>query len=143
MRTYPRNGPRAAARIVALALLADGNLSRAEIGELDLHDATTRLGLKPAELNDVVNTLCDDLLTFERLNWADSHLLDPHALATLIAEVDDPELRLEVLRLCVAVVEADGEVGDGEALVLNALVEQWGLECAMLERANVRAFAHS
>ena len=31
MRTYPTNSPQAAGRIVALALLADGHLSKAEV----------------------------------------------------------------------------------------------------------------
>ncbi len=35
MRTYPTNSPEAAARIVALALLADGHLSLIEIDALE------------------------------------------------------------------------------------------------------------
>ena len=35
MRTYPTNSPQAAARVVALATLADGHLSRSELGALD------------------------------------------------------------------------------------------------------------
>ena len=41
---------------------------------------------------------------------------------------DDPELRLKVLAVCVAVIEADGHVFDREATVFRAVVEQWGLQ---------------
>jgi hypothetical protein len=50
-----------------------------------------------------------------------------------MAEVDDPVLRRLVLQLCVAVVEADGHVADGEAVVLVNAVEQWGLHRHMLD----------
>jgi uncharacterized tellurite resistance protein B-like protein len=52
-------------------------------------------------------------------------------MAQLMAEVDDPALRLKVLRLCLQVVQADNHVADGEAIVLGAAVEQWGLQRAM------------
>ena len=35
MRTYPSNSPEAAARIVALAMLADGNVCHREMQALD------------------------------------------------------------------------------------------------------------
>ena len=38
MRNYPRNSPQAAARIVALTLLADGHIDKAEIDTLDRVD---------------------------------------------------------------------------------------------------------
>jgi hypothetical protein len=37
-----------------------------------------------------------------------------------------------VLRLCVAVVEADGHVAEGESIMLVEAVEQWGLHREML-----------
>jgi uncharacterized tellurite resistance protein B-like protein len=57
----------------------------------------------------------------------------PGTLAKLKAELDDPLLRLTVLRLCVSVVEADGHVADGEPVVLLAAVEQWGLHRRILQ----------
>ena len=49
-----------------------------------------------------------------------------------MAEIDDPELRRKALRLCVAVVEADGQVAEGESVVLAAAVEHWGPHREML-----------
>ena len=63
-------------------------------------------------------------------------MLGSRKLAGLLAEVSDPALRLEVLRLCLAVVDADAHLADGEELVMNAAVEQWGLQHEMLRPAH-------
>ena len=47
--------------------------------------------------------------------------------------IDDPALRLKLLRLCVSIVEADGHVAEGESIVLLAAVEHWGLHREMLK----------
>ena len=141
MRTYPRNTPQAAARIVTLAMLADAVISRLELDALDRSGAHRQLGLQAADWDAVVHDFCDDLRDAAQLTWQDGCRIDPRTLAELMAEVDDRELRLKVLRLCVSVVEADGHVGEGEAIVLEAMVEQWGLHREMLQPAlkSVRA----
>ena len=53
-------------------------------------------------------------------------------LSELMAEIDDPDLRLKLLHLCAAVVEADGYSAEGESIVMGAAVEHWGLHRAML-----------
>ena len=133
MRTYPNNSPQAAARIVALAMLADGQISRSEIEVLDRLRCHEQLGLRPDEMRTVVHSLCDDMLSTAELTWATACQVDPRTLAILMAEIDDPELRLKVLALCVAVIEADGRVVPNEAIVLTAAVEQWGLQRRILQ----------
>ena len=133
MRTYPNNSPQAAARIVALAMLADGQVCKAEIDVLDRPRAHEQLGLRPDELHSIVHSMCDDILSTAELTWAHACQVDPQTLAKLMAEIDDPELRLKVLGLCVAVIEADGHVIEDEAIVLRAAVEQWGLQRWMLQ----------
>ncbi len=115
MRAYPLNSPEAAGRIVALAMLADGDLNKSELDVLDRLDATGQLGLP--------------------VSWADACRIDARTLAGMMAEVDDPALRAKVLQLCAAVVEADEHVHDGEAMVLVAAVEHWGMHRAMLSSA--------
>ena len=133
MRTYPNNSPQAAARIVALALLADGNVCKGELDALDQLGVHDQLGLQPEEFHVIVHAFCEDLLATARPTWADACWVDPRMLAELMAEVDDPELRLNVLRLCVSVVEADGHVAEGESIAIGAAVEHWGLHCEMLQ----------
>jgi hypothetical protein len=135
MRPYPRNSPQAAARIVALALLADGHLSRHELELLDATRAHAQLGLTREGLQGVVHAFCEDLLAAAQLDWSEACRVDEHTLAALLADVEDPALRLRVLELCIAVVEADSHVGEGESLVISATVAQWGLARAALARA--------
>ena len=57
MRTYPLNSPYAAARIVALTLLADGHLCKAEIDALERLNVHDTLGLGKDELHRVLHSL--------------------------------------------------------------------------------------
>ena len=135
MRTYPSNSPQAAARVVALAMLADGHVCNAELEKLIEQGVHQQLGLPHEELTAVVHACCDDLLTGAQMNWADACRIDPVILLGLMAEVVDPALRLKVLQLCLSVVEADGDVAPSESAVLAAAVEHWGLQRSMLPRA--------
>jgi uncharacterized tellurite resistance protein B-like protein len=136
MRRYPLDSPRAAARIVAFTMLCDGHLAPAEVAAFERHEASRRLGLVPGQWQEVMTELCEDLLSGADLCWQASCRVDPHALAGLLAEVADPALRRDVLQLCLAVVDADAHVDDGEALVMNAAVEQWGLQHEMFKPAH-------
>ena len=133
MRTYPINSPQAAARIVALAMLADGQMSRAEVDILERLRIHEQLGLPPDELHSVVHALCSDMLSTAALTGATACEIDPRTLARLMGEIDDADLHLKVLALCVAVIEADGRVVPAEAIVLTAAVEQWGLQRGVLQ----------
>ena len=57
MRTYPSNSPEAAARIVALAMLADGNVCHREMQALDaLHVDMLFLGVDGFDLERGITT---------------------------------------------------------------------------------------
>lgn len=133
MRRYPRNSPCAAARVVAMTLLADGRLCRDEVDALERLGVATRLGLSTPELSGVVHAFCEDLLDIAHLTAADTCRIDPATMMSLLDEVDDPSLRAQVLALCLELAQADAHVDDGESNVLVALVEQWGLQRAMFE----------
>ena len=49
MRTYSTGSPHAAARVVALTLLADGHLCQTELDALDQLDVPRQLGLQPGD----------------------------------------------------------------------------------------------
>jgi uncharacterized tellurite resistance protein B-like protein len=136
MRSYPVNSPQAAARIVALTLLADGHLCKAELDMLAQQRAAEQLGLSSSELQDIVRVFCEDLLAGARTDWSDACSIDPRTLAELMAEIDDPELRLKLIKLCVAIVEADDHLAEGEATVLTAAVEHWQMQRMMLQLNN-------
>lgn len=135
MRPYPTNSPEAAARIVALTMLADGQLSRTELALADRLQIHRQLGLDRATLRRVIHEVCEDLLDEAHLAWADSCRITPRSLQGLMADIDDPALQRKVAALCVQVAEADGRVAEGEAALLMAAVEHWNLQHEMLSPA--------
>ena len=133
MRTYPTNSPHAAGRIIAMALLADGHLCKAELDLLDRLDVARQLGLRRTELHSVVHGFCEDLLASANGGWADACRVDKATLFGLLAEIDDAALRRQVLQLCTCVVDADHHLADGESTLLLAAVEHWGLQRDLLQ----------
>lgn len=127
MRSYAPNSPEAAARIVALVLIADGHVCRSEFDVLNQLDGPRLLGLKPDQLPQIVQALCEDLLVAAYAGGSMTNSLDDQALASLMAEVGDPALQRQVLQLALAAARADQHLADGEALVLAAARRFWGL----------------
>lgn len=136
MRPYPTNSPQAAARIVALVMLADGQLTRTELGALDRLQVHARLGLDRAGMRRVIHEVCEDLLDEAHLAWTDTCRVTPRSLEQLMQEIEDPELRRTVIGLAVQLAETDGRIADGEEAVLVAAVEHWGLQREMLAPAS-------
>ena len=97
MRTYPADSPQAAARIVALTVIADGDIGDAEIEWLDRLSVHDQLGLARHELHALLDAFCEDLLSSDQLKWADACPVDERTLADLMGEIQDPALRLKLL----------------------------------------------
>jgi hypothetical protein len=121
--------------LLALALMADGDVSSVELSRLEELEAHTQLGLRRPAWHQVLYDFCADLLESRRRSWGDPCRVDPLTLSQLLAEVDDRELREKVLTLCLEAVQADSVVTDGESLLLASAVEQWGMHRHMLARA--------
>jgi tellurite resistance protein len=126
MRTYPRNSPQAAARIVALALTSDGHVSSSEERALEGLDIAGELGLAPAQFAQIVQALCEDQSVAHTPFTPPVGQLDAALLTALIGEIDDPALRRKVIRLCIAVTIADNYLADGEIALLAAVFNAWG-----------------
>ena len=128
MRSYPQNSPEAAARIVSLVLISDGHVCRSEFDILKQLSAERELGLEPQLLPHILHTLCEELLAsgYETGSLM-SNVDDSTLLASLMAEISDPALQRKVLRLSLAVAQADGLLADGEALVVEAARHHWKL----------------
>lgn len=133
MRNYPTDSPQAAARIIALTVVADREIDQAELDLLERLHVETQLGLDQSTLHGVLDTFCEDLLSSGQLKWSDACPVDEATLTQLMAEIASPVLRKLLLRLCIEIAEADAHVAQGEAVVLNAAVEHWGLQRYMLE----------
>lgn len=125
LRPYPHNSAEAAARIVALALIANGRVKAVETAALDALRAHERLGLTRPQWHAVIHDLCTDLLGPARCG--DDGCISIELLDRVLDEVEDDDTRRLVLRLCSAVVHADREIDDGESFILLAAIERWGL----------------
>lgn len=125
MRSYSRNSPEAAARIVALVLISDGHLCRSEVEAVQRLQVEQELGLAPGSFAQVMHNLCEDLLMGAYGSGWMMCSLDEATLALLVAEVDEPALQAKVLRLACAAAEADKHLADGEALVVAAARRHW------------------
>jgi len=125
LRPYPRDSAEAAARIVALALIANGRIKPVETAALDALQAHERLGLTRPQWHGVIHDLCADLLGPARCG--DEGCIPSELQDRMLDEVDDDTTRRMVLRLCSVVVHADREIDDGESFVLLAAIERWGL----------------
>ena len=125
LRPYPHNSAEAAARIVALALIANGRIKAVETAALDALQAHERLGLTRAQWHAVIHDLCADLLGPARCG--DDGCIPSELLDRMLDEVDDDTTRRLVLQLSSAVVHADRQIDDGESFVLLAAIERWGL----------------
>ena len=125
MRTYPTNSPEAAARIIALAMLADGHLCKSELDMLERVGAHSQLGLTPKQLHHVLHTLCEDLLATSHGDWESACRVSAETFGAVMAEVTDADLRAKVLRLCAVVIAADEQVTENESRLLAAAIEQW------------------
>ncbi|MDZ7858037.1 TerB family tellurite resistance protein [Sphaerotilus sp.] len=127
MRRYPHNSPEAAARIVALVLISDGQVCRSEFDVLTRLGAERALGLEPQLLPHIVYTLCEELLAGGDGTGSYMGKIDDSTLAALMAEISDPVLQRTVLRLSLAAAQADGRLADGEVLVVDAARRHWHL----------------
>ena len=125
MRTYPHNSPEAAARIVALVLISDGNASKSEFEVLNGPGGVRDLGLEPKDMPCIVQTLCEDLL----MEGFDGRSVLSHVgdglMASLMAEVDDLLLQAQVLRIARTVIYADRHLSEAEFAMVDAISRHW------------------
>jgi hypothetical protein len=143
MRKYTKNSPQAAARIVALTLIADGDMGESELALLDELAVHQQLGLARDALHEVIDTFCEDLLSSNQLAWADACPVDEYVLEELMGDIDEPALRRKVLDLCVRLAEVDDHVAEGESIVLIAAIAHWALHPHMLNLSDAGLPLHS
>lgn len=132
MRHYAPDSPQAVARILALALLADGALDVAEMRALGAHDLQTRFNIDGVLFDEVVKDFCFDLAQYGDRSYGTHLELDRETLAQLLRDIRSPQLQLALMRVIVDVVNADQVLADGEALLLAEAMVVWGLDLHQL-----------
>ena len=131
MRSYPRNSPEAMARIIALILLADGDLDDGEVEMLDDLGVYDRLGVSRKTFIRVVQEYFEDLLhddTGDRIR-----LLDAKRLDVVLDGVDDDKKRVDLAAMMLSLISADGNMNDAELATLRHVLVHWGLTLEEIE----------
>jgi len=124
LRSYPVNSPHAMARLVVLALLADGQLDERELDVLNRRGALEALGISREDFVQVLYDFCADVARLSES--AAGYRLSPSVLAALFDEIDDPRAKERVMNLIVAVVSSDGRYTEGEQKLFLGALHSWG-----------------
>lgn len=128
MRHYPSNSPEAMARIIALALLADGAIDLSELESMKHLDITKDLGLNDRQFDKVIHDFCDDMMAFAHRAPAGQLELDQKSIDALLGEIRDPELQNRLLSAMLHIVNAEGKLLASELAVVSRAMTRWGLE---------------
>ncbi|MDD3353973.1 hypothetical protein [Zoogloea sp.] len=124
MRSYPINSPDALARLVAMAILADGHLDNREVDWIRHNDTLALLGVDQDTLTQVLLDCCRDVI-----NEAEQErvfLLEEARLSRLAGDLTDRSLQKVALSVMLIVAKSDGDVSDGEQSLLRFLMSRWG-----------------
>ena len=129
MRHYETDSAQAAARVLALALLADGGLDQAELRSLARTDLVRQLGMSDEAFETVLRNYCHDVL--QGTNYIDGmHLrLSSEIMQSLLDDIRNPEMQCVLLGAMREITDANDVISAGEAALLAAAAERWGRPC--------------
>lgn len=134
MRKYTHNSPEAGARVVALALMADGSVDRSETLLLERQNVIAQLGLDNEQFDAIYYEYCTDMLASAQRNASGGLELDKPAVKALLDEISDPVLQKTILRIMLDIVDADHRLTAGEASLIALAQERWDMDlCGMTE----------
>lgn len=133
LRSYGRNSPRAKARILILAMLADGQLAEPELDFLTRPNTLSRLGIDREDMIQVFYDFCEDAaqLPVDRRDC----LLTENVLDQLFQEIHNPSERQALLRLIFDVIRSDGQLAANESSLFWYAVESWKFSPADTQHA--------
>mgnify|MGYP002139422276 FL=1 len=122
------NSPEAMARIVALSMLVDGGLDKTELDVVHRFGIVERLGLSEDQFEKIVHHLCEDMLQcVDGAHYGQIEMANP-AIDSILEEIQDPQLRKQLLRIMLAIVDADDRLSDGEAVLIDRALQCWTLD---------------
>ncbi len=128
MRHYPTNSPEALARVVAIAMMADGAIDSSELKSLERHDIIKRIGLDHDRFDQVFYEYYEDLLSCAHRLPSGQFELDAVTIGLLLDEIRDPLLQKKALRAILDIVNADRRLTGGEAGLIAQALKQWGID---------------
>lgn len=130
MRHYEADSTPAAARILALTVLADGGLDRDEIDAAMRTDLARRLGIGQLEFERILREYCDDLMLGAHYMDGMRLRLADEVLDLVLEDISEPALQQALLRAMQDIVSADGVETLAEIEVLGRALEKWGMKAS-------------
>lgn len=127
MRHYSADSREAVARIVALAMMADGAIDRSETESMKYHQIAASLGLDDILIDRVMHEFCEDLFSFAALTPTGQHQLDPATIDGLLADIGDPTLQAKLFSAILNIVNAEGQLLCGEVMLVERVLKAWPL----------------
>ncbi len=140
LRMYPIDSPRAKARLIVLALLADGRVDASELDGLAKHRAFDELGITRDDFFQVLYDFCADAAGLPE--GSGNYLMSPPLLESLFAEVCGSAERRKLARLIFDVIRSDGHLAEGEARLFWNALDTWRLRLDDGIEYRPRAAAH-
>ncbi|MDO9597400.1 MAG: TerB family tellurite resistance protein [Azoarcus sp.] len=121
------------ADLVALILIADGELASRELAALDQHNMADLLGLPRDVLVQAVIDRCRGLLARGDGDGGEAvRVLDLEQVERMLDSVTDPALRIVACRAMLVLSKADGRISTPEQTLLRHALSRWSLSLADL-----------
>ena len=124
LRAYAPNSPRAQARLVVLALLADGRIDEREVDALHHRNIFADLGVSRSVFIEVLSEFCSDVAGQLPVNGG-GYQLTHKALLGMLDEISDRTVRDKLLRHMQTVINCDGHLSEVERSLIRNTVEHW------------------
>ncbi len=140
LRMYPVDSPRAKARLIVLALLADGRVDASELDGLAKYRAFDELGITRDDFFRVLYDFCADAAGLPE--GSGNYLMSPALLESLFAEVCGSAERRKLARLIFDVIRSDGHLAEGEVRLFWKALDTWRLRLDDGIEYRPRAAAH-
>ena len=125
LRPYPVDSARAKARLLVLAMIADGKIAAEELNGLMQRDAFAELGITRNDFLEVLYEFGADLAGLPASGV--EVLIEPRVVESLLAEISDENGKLTMLRLIFDVIRSDGELAPAESRLFWKALDAWSL----------------
>lgn len=136
MRHYVPDGPEASARIIALALLADGAIDLSEIESIRHFRIVEELGVGDEDFDKVIREFCEDMLVSAHRTSAGQLELDRDTIARLLADIRHPGTQRKLLRAILDIINSDGSLAGSEAVLVSEAMKCWEINLLDVSRVD-------
>ncbi|AOZ48967.1 TerB family tellurite resistance protein [Chromobacterium vaccinii] len=137
MRNYSQNSPEAIARLLAIFMIADGNMDPRELELLEKLHVYHLINLPRKQFAQVLRDVCDDI-SDEASDDGSIKLLERERIDSLLADITDRRKRILTCVLAMDISKSDGTISDSEMALLSHMMKSWGISLEDLEREFAR-----